>query len=52
MNINEKNIMKTYKHIISGLAVLVVILVIIGVAGYMVSKPKPMTIQGEAEAYT
>lgn len=42
--------MKTYKHIISGLAVLVVILVIIGVAGYMVSKPKPMTIQGEAEA--
>ncbi len=42
--------MKTYKHIISGLAVIVVILVIIGVAGYLISKPKDMTIQGEAEA--
>ena len=42
--------MKTYKHIISGLVVLVVILVIIGVAGYLVSEPKPLTIQGEAEA--
>ena len=42
--------MKTYKHIISGLVVLVVILLFVGVAGYFASKPKPMTIQGEAEA--
>ena len=42
--------MKTYKHIVSGLVVLVIILVLIGVAGYLVSKPKAVTIQGEAEA--
>lgn len=40
----------TYKHTISGLAVLVVILVAISIAGYFVSRPEPLTIQGEAEA--
>jgi len=37
-------------NLVLGLLALVVILLIVGVAGYFVSRPKPMTIQGEAEA--
>jgi len=37
-------------NLVIGLAALVGIIAIIGVTGYFVSKPKPLTIQGEAEA--
>ena len=37
-------------NILGGIVALVVILAIIGVTGYYVSRPKKMTIQGEAEA--
>jgi len=37
-------------NLVIGLAALVGIIGIIGVTGYFVSKPKPVTIQGEAEA--
>ena len=37
-------------NILGGIVALVVILAIIGVTGYYVSRPKEMTIQGEAEA--
>ena len=40
---------KNYNLLI-GLAALVIILVVISVAGYLVSRPQPVVIQGEAEA--
>ena len=40
---------KNYNLVI-GLVALVTILFIIGITGYFVSRPKPLTIQGEAEA--
>ena len=42
--------MEKRNNILGGLAAIVVILAVIGVAGYFMSRPKPMTIQGEAEA--
>lgn len=42
-------IKKSY-NLTAGIAALIVIILIIAVAGYFVSKPKPLTIQGEAEA--
>lgn len=42
--------MKKYYNIIVGLCAILVILIVIGLVGYLVSRPKPMTIQGEAEA--
>lgn len=42
--------MKKSYNLVIGLAALIGILAIIGITGYFVSKPKPMTIQGEAEA--
>ncbi len=42
--------MKTNRHIISGIASLVIVLAVIAAAGYFLSKPERMTIQGEAEA--
>jgi Multidrug resistance efflux pump len=40
---------KSYNLVI-GVAALVLIILIIGIVGYIVSKPKPLLIQGEAEA--
>ena len=40
---------KNYNLVI-GLVALVVIILVIAVAGYLVSRPKPLTIQGEVEA--
>lgn len=37
-------------NLVVGLVALIAIIAVIGVTGYFVSKPKPMTIQGEAEA--
>ena len=37
-------------NLVIGLVALIGIIAIIGIAGYFVAKPKPMTIQGEAEA--
>lgn len=42
--------MEKHYNLMGGLAALVAILAVIGVTGYFVSRPKPMTIQGEAEA--
>lgn len=42
--------MEKHYNLLGGLAALVAILAVIGVTGYFVSRPKPMTIQGEAEA--
>ena len=42
---NKKNY-----NLLIGLAALVVIVIIISVVGYMVSRPRPLVIQGEAEA--
>ena len=42
--------MKKHYNIIVGLISLVVVLIVIGVAGFFASRPRPMTIQGEAEA--
>lgn len=42
--------MESYRKLVGGLAALVVILAVVGVTGYFVSRPKPVTIQGEAEA--
>ena len=40
---------KSYNLVI-GIVALIVIIFIIAIVGYFVSKPKPLTIQGEAEA--
>ncbi|MCQ2160411.1 MAG: efflux RND transporter periplasmic adaptor subunit [Bacteroidales bacterium] len=42
--------MKKHYNVFIGLAALIALLVIIGIAGYITAKPKAMTIQGEAEA--
>ncbi len=42
--------MKKHYNVFIGLAALVALLVIIGIAGYVTARPKAMTIQGEAEA--
>lgn len=42
--------MESYRKLAGGLAALIVILAIVGVVGYFVSRPKPIVIQGEAEA--
>lgn len=42
--------MKKNYNLVIGLVALIAILSIIGVTGYFVSRPKPLTIQGEAEA--
>ena len=42
--------MESYRKLIGGLAAIVVILAVVGVTGYFISRPEPMTIQGEAEA--
>lgn len=41
---------KKRSSLAAGIIGLIAIIVIIGVAGYFVSKPKPVTVQGEAEA--
>ena len=48
MNIMEKE-KKSYNLVI-GIVALIVIILLIAVIGYFVSKPKPLVIQGEAEA--
>ena len=40
---------KSYNLVI-GIAALILIILIIAIVGYFVSKPKPLVIQGEAEA--
>ena len=42
--------MKKHYNVFIGLAALIALLVIIGIAGYITARPKAMTIQGEAEA--
>ena len=42
--------MKKYYNVFIGLAVLIALLVVIGLAGFFANKPKVMTLQGEAEA--
>ncbi len=42
--------MESYRKLAGGLAALIVILAIVGIVGYFVSRPKPIVIQGEAEA--
>ena len=42
--------MKKHYNVFIGLAALIALLVIIGIAGYVTAKPKSMTLQGEAEA--
>ena len=41
---------KKRSSLAAGIIGLIVIIAVIGVAGYFVSKPKPATVQGEAEA--
>ena len=42
--------MKKHYNVFIGLAVLIALLVVIGLAGFFANKPKTMTLQGEAEA--
>ena len=42
--------MENYRKLVGGLVALVIILVVVGVTGYLVSRPGAITIQGEAEA--
>ena len=42
--------MKKHYNVFIGLAVLIALLVVIGLAGFFANKPKAMTLQGEAEA--
>ena len=42
--------MKKHYNVFIGLAVLIALLVVIGLAGFFANKPKEMTLQGEAEA--
>lgn len=49
--IKNKNMEQSKRsNLAAGIVGLVVIIAVIGVAGYFVSRPKPLTIQGEAEA--
>ena len=40
---------KSY-NLVVGIAALIIIILVIAVVGYFVSRPKPLIIQGEAEA--
>ena len=51
--INNKNTMEKQKksyNLVIGIAALIAIILLIAIIGYFVSKPKPLVIQGEAEA--